>query len=198
MLRWCFFKGMNCKKGTFPFSLTNLHEVTLGRRILTTEVAVVSLISLTSDAMQISKPIPWSARMMMKIWGSCCGWSENSEMKKNDRRCVRRSTTRSREPFVLREVSTNLQTLSGLLNVEVRIWDSRWSRSRDAKKFPAVENKLSCRLVEVARRKKKRKEIKKSLTWAMARWCCQAKSCLFQFGSWLPMWILLCQTRFLV
>jgi len=47
--------------------------VTLGRRILTTEVAVVSLISLTSDAMQISKPIPWSARMMMKIWGSCCG-----------------------------------------------------------------------------------------------------------------------------
>lgn len=84
-------------------------------------------------------------------------------MKKNDRRCVRRSTTRSREPFVLREVPTNLQTLSGLLDVEVRIWDSRWSRSRDAKKFPAVENKLSCCLVEVARRKKKRKEIKKEL-----------------------------------
>ena len=119
-------------------------------------------------------------------------------MKKNDRRCVRRSTTRSREPFVLREVPTNLQTPSWLLNVEVRIWDSRWLRSRDAKKFPAVENKLSCCLVEVARRKKKQKEIKKSLTWAMARWCCQAKSCLFQFGSWLPMWILLCQTRFLV
>lgn len=82
-------------------------------------------------------------------------------MKKNDRRCVRRSTTRSREPFVLREVPTNLQTLSGLLDVEVRIWDSRWSRSRDAKKFPAVENKLSCCLVWSCKEKEKAKGDKK-------------------------------------